>query len=66
MAGTRPTAMRPVHRPFRGLLSDCQRPQFCLGGRIFRGTSPAQAEGHAALPSRPRNGAAAARANIEI
>ena len=52
------TSMRPGQRPFRAPLSNCQRRQFSLGGRIFRDQPRPGSEGHAALGSRPRNGAA--------
>ena len=46
-------APRPetVPAPF----SDCRRPQFSRGGLICPGTSPGQAEGHAALRQLSQN-----------
>ena len=43
-------------------LSDCQRPQFSPGGPIFRGPAPARPKDIPPRGSRPRTGAATARA----
>jgi hypothetical protein len=61
------TSMRPGQRPFRAPLSDRRGPQFSLGGAGSAGDQPGQAATD--MPpsgSRPRNGAATARANIDI
>ena len=60
------TSMRPGQRPFRVPLSDYQRPQFSIGGRIFRGPAPARRKDMPPSGSRPRTGAATARANIGL